>query len=241
MDLTRVIVSERGLSVDEAGFEEAMAEQRARSEWKGSGEKAVGDLHKAIAAELGETRFLGYEAESAHSEIIALLVGGARAAGAVKGDKVEVVTAVTPFYGESGGQVGDTGALVGPRGQVAVTDAQRPVPGLVTHLGVVAEGELAVGDRVELTVDAARRDLVRANHSATHLLHLALREILGEHVKQAGSVVAPDHLRFDFSHFAPVTLAELHAIEARVNAWCGPTPRPRPRSSGWRTRARPAP
>jgi alanyl-tRNA synthetase len=218
MDLTRVIVAEHGLTVDEAGFEENMAAQRARSEWKGSGEQAVTDLHKAIAAELGETRFLGYEAERAHSEVIALVVNGARASLARAGDLVEVITAVTPFYGESGGQVGDTGTVVGPRGQVAVQDAQRPVPGLVTHLGRVAQGELQVGDRVELVVDAARRDLIRANHSATHLLQLALRETLGDHVKQAGSVVAPDHLRFDFSHFQPVSLAELQAIEARVNA-----------------------
>jgi alanyl-tRNA synthetase len=218
MDLTRVIVAERGLSVDEAGFEEQMAAQRARSEWKGSGETAVGDLHKAIAAELGETRFLGYEAEQAHSEIIALVVNGARATSARAGDRVEVITAVTPFYGESGGQVGDTGAIAGPRGRVVVEDARRPVPGLVTHGGKVEQGELHVGDRVALTVDTARRDLIRANHSATHLLQLALRETLGEHVKQAGSVVAPDQLRFDFSHFQPLTLAELHAVEARVNA-----------------------
>jgi alanyl-tRNA synthetase len=124
---------------------------------------------------------------------------------------------VTPFYGESGGQVGDTGRIAGPRGTVEVSDAQRPVPGLVTHLGTVAEGELQVGDRVELTVDRARRDLIRANHSATHLLHLALRETLGEHVKQAGSVVGPDALRFDFAHFQPLTTEELHRVEARVN------------------------
>ncbi len=218
MDLTRVILAERGLSVDEAGFEEAMAAQRARSEWRGSGELAVTDLHKAIAAELGETHFMGYQAEHAHSEVIALVVNGARVTAARAGDRVEVLTAVTPFYGESGGQVGDTGTVAGPRGQVAVVDAQRPVPGLVTHLGTVERGELHVGDRVELRVDGARRDLIRANHSATHLLQLALREVLGEHVKQAGSVVAPDHLRFDFSHFQPLSLAELHAVEARVNA-----------------------
>jgi alanyl-tRNA synthetase len=217
MDLTRVIVSERGLSVDEAGFEHHMEQQRARSEWKGSGATAVGDLHKAIAAELGETRFVGYEAEATHSEVIALVVDGARASRAGPGDRVEVITAVTCFYGESGGQVGDTGKIAGPRGTVEVSDAQRPVPGLVTHLGTVAEGELQVGDRVELTVDRARRDLIRANHSATHLLHLALRETLGEHVKQAGSVVGPDALRFDFAHFQPLTTEELHRVEARVN------------------------
>jgi alanyl-tRNA synthetase len=217
MDLTRVIVSERGLGVDEAGFEQLMEQQRARSEWKGSGETAVGDLHKAIAAELGETRFVGYEAEATHSEVIALVVNGARATRAGRGDRVEVITAVTPFYGESGGQVGDSGMIGGPRGTVKVTDAQRPVPGLVTHLGEIAEGELQVGDRVELTIDRAHRDLIRANHSATHLLHLALRETLGEHVKQAGSVVGPDGLRFDFAHFQPLTTAELHRVEARVN------------------------
>jgi alanyl-tRNA synthetase len=203
--------------VDEAGFERHLAAQRARSEWKGSGEQAVTDLHKAIAAELGETRFLGYEAEAASSEVIALVVNGARATRAGRGDRVEVFTAVTPFYGESGGQVGDTGTLRSARGAVKVTDALRPVPGLVTHAGEVVEGELAVGDRVELAVDAARRDLIRANHSATHLLHLALRERLGEHVKQAGSVVAPDHLRFDFAHFQPLTPEELRDVERRVN------------------------
>jgi alanyl-tRNA synthetase len=217
MDLTRTIAAERGLTVDEPGFDRHMAEQRARSEWKGSGESAVGDLHKAIATEVGETRFLGYDGPQARAEVKALVVNGARAANAVRGDRVEVVTQATPFYGESGGQVGDIGRIVGPRGEVEVQDAQRPVPGLVVHVGVVRAGELAVGDVAELTVDDARRDLVRANHSATHLLHYALRETLGDHVKQAGSVVAPDHLRFDFSHFQPLTPEELRRVETLVN------------------------
>jgi alanyl-tRNA synthetase len=217
MDLTRVIVSEGGLSVDEAGFERHLEQQRARGEWKGSGETAVGDLHKAIAAELGATRFVGYEDEATSSEVVALVVKGARASRAVRGDRVEVITAVTPFYGESGGQLGDTGMVAGPRGAVKVEDAHRPVAGLVTHLGLVTEGELQVGDQVELTVDRARRDLIRANHSATHLLHLALRETLGEHVKQAGSVVGPDALRFDFAHFGALTGEEVHQVERRVN------------------------
>jgi alanyl-tRNA synthetase len=217
MDLTRVIAAERGLSVDETGFDRAMAEQRARSEWKGSGEIAVTELHKQIAAELGEVAFLGYEKPRARAEVKALIAGGARAARARKGDRVEVVTDGTPFYGESGGQVGDTGSIAAPGGRVRVTDAQRPVPGLVVHLGEVEEGEVAVGDEVELAVDEERRDLIRANHSATHLLHHALRERLGEHVKQAGSVVAPDHLRFDFSHFQPLSEAELFEVERRVN------------------------
>jgi alanyl-tRNA synthetase len=217
MDLTRVIASERGLGVDEAGFDRNMAEQRARSEWKGSGEQAVTDLHKQIAAELGETHFLGYEAQTARAEVKAILADGARVAKAARGQKVELVTAATPFYGESGGQVGDVGVVVGPGGKVEVRDAQRPVPGLVTHVGIVESGEIAVGDVVELTVDERRRDLIRANHSATHLLQFALREKLGDHVKQAGSVVAPDYLRFDFSHFQPLGDDELASIERRVN------------------------
>jgi alanyl-tRNA synthetase len=217
MDLTRVIVSERGLGVDEAGFDRNMAEQRARSEWKGSGEQAVTDLHKAIVAEIGETHFLGYETPTAKAEVKAILANGARVAKASQGQKVEIVTAATPFYGESGGQVGDVGGIAGPRGRVEVRDAQRPVPGLVTHVGLVETGEIAVGDVVELAVDQGRRDLIRANHSATHLLQFALREKLGDHVKQAGSVVAPDHLRFDFSHFQPLAAEDLAAIERRVN------------------------
>jgi alanyl-tRNA synthetase len=218
MDLTRVIAGEHGLGVDEAGFDRNMAEQRARSEWKGSGEQAVGDLQKAIATELGDVKFLGYEVTRATSEVKALLANGARVARAGKGDRVEVVTAATPFYGESGGQVGDVGTITGPKGlRIRVDDARRPVPGLITHAGEILEGELAVGDAVELAVDEQRRDLIRANHSATHLLHFALRERLGDHVKQAGSVVAPDHLRFDFSHFQPLTADDVKALERRVN------------------------
>ena len=217
MDLTRTIAAEASLSVDETGFDRLMAEQRARSEWKGSGEAAVGDLHKAIATELGETKFLGYERGTARAEVKALLVSGARAAVAHQGDPVEVFTEATPFYGESGGQVGDLGRIASPRGQVEVTDTQKPVQGLIAHLGRVKEGEIAVGDEVELAVDEARRDLIRANHSATHLLQYALRARLGEHVKQAGSVVAPDYLRFDFSHFQPLTDEELRDVETTVN------------------------
>ena len=217
MDLTRTIAAEHGLAVDEPGFDRHMAEQRARSEWKGSGEAAVGDLHKQIATELGETKFLGYESGTARAEVKAIVVNGARVARAGKGDRVEVIAEATPFYGESGGQVGDVGTIVGPGGRMVVKDAQRPVPGMVVHVGEVVEGELAVGDLVELSVDEARRDLVRANHSATHLLHWALRQRLGEHVKQAGSVVAPDHLRFDFAHFQSLEPEDLRQIEATVN------------------------
>jgi len=217
MDLTRVIAAENAVGVDEKGFEDAMAEQRARSEWKGSGEEAVRDIHLRVASEVGEVRFLGYDTTRARSRVRALVANGHRAESARRGDRVEVIVPETPFYGESGGQVGDAGAIASARGRVAVKDAQRPVPGLVVHRGEVVEGEIAVGDDVELRVDEERRDLIRANHSATHLLHLALRERLGDHVKQAGSVVAPDYLRFDFSHFQPLTEEEVRDVERRVN------------------------
>ncbi len=218
LDLTQTIAAERGLGVDEPGFQAAMARARELSgEFAGSGEKAIGELHKQIAGELGEVKFLGYETTTAQAPVTALLANGARAAQARKGDRVEVYTSATPFYGESGGQIGDTGEIAVPRGKVKVLDAQRPVPGLVAHLGEVVEGEIAVGDVASLAVDDARRDLIRANHSATHLLQLALRERLGEHVKQKGSVVAPDHLRFDFTHFEALSDEDLQAVEARVN------------------------
>jgi alanyl-tRNA synthetase len=217
LDLTRTIAAEHSLSVDEAGYERNMAEQRERTQWAGSGEAGVGELHKAIASELGELRFLGYDVEKAPASVKVLVVNGARAAKAKQGDKVEVVTEATPFYGESGGQMGDQGVVTAPGGRVKVTDTQRPVPGLIVHVGEVEQGELAVGDRVELEVNAERRNLIRANHSATHLLQLALRERLGEHVKQAGSVVSPDYLRFDFSHFQPLSEEDVHVIERRVN------------------------
>ena len=218
LDLTRTIAIERGLSVDEAGFDAALAEQRERGgDFAGSGQRAVEDLHKQIAAEVGEVTFLGYETLSASAPVKALIAGGKRTARARQGEEVEVIAAATPFYGESGGQVGDTGEITVPGGKVRVRDTKRPVPGLVTHLGAVVEGEISVGDRAELKVDEGRRDLIRANHSATHLLQFALRERLGDHVKQHGSVVAPDYLRFDFTHFEALSEGDLRAVEARVN------------------------
>jgi alanyl-tRNA synthetase len=217
MDLTRVIAEEHTVGVDEAGFEAAMAEQRSRSEWKGTGDQAVEEIHRQIANELHEVKFLGYDTTVARAPVKALVVNGRRAERAGKGDRVEVIASETPFYGESGGQMGDTGSIAAPHGLVKVVDAQRPVPGLVVHRGEVTDGEIAIGELVELRVDEERRDQIRANHSATHLLHLALRERLGEHVKQAGSVVAPDHLRFDFSHFQPLGDDEIRDVERRVN------------------------
>jgi alanyl-tRNA synthetase len=220
LDLTRVVAEGRGLAVDEAGFDSRMDEQRRRAEFAGSGEVAVEGIFQSIFDRVGASVFLGYEATEAESEIVALVAGGTSVP-AVQGPQanpVAVISRATPFYAEQGGQVGDTGAIVGPGGSLEVADTKVPVSGLYVHLGRLGSGELKVGDKVKLTVDAERRDSVRRNHSATHLLHWALRSVLGEHVTQKGSLVAPDRLRFDFSHFAPLTAAERQRVEDLVNA-----------------------
>ncbi len=216
-DLTEIVAAERGFDVDQAGYEAALARQQARGEFKGSGEKAVSEIWTALRAELGDSRFTGYEGTSGQGKLLAIVRGCQRAERARAGETVELVFDETPFYGESGGQVGDTGAVAGPHGRAEVTDSQKPAGGLVVHEAKIAEGELAVGERCELTVDAERRGRIRANHSATHLLHWALRELLGEHVKQAGSVVHPDYLRFDYSHFQAPTPDQLAQVERLVN------------------------
>jgi len=221
LDLTRVIGEQRGATVDEAGFEKAMAEQRARSEFQGSGEVAVEGVFQKVADRVGATKFLGYQTTAASSKVVALVADGAEVEAVGPFSKrVAVVTAETPFYGEQGGQIGDSGAMSTPTGKakLRVLDVKRPVSTLWVHLVEVSEGELRVGDAVELVVDGERRDAIRRNHSATHLLHWALRTTLGEHVTQKGSLVAPDRLRFDFSHFAPLTLEEKRKVEALVNA-----------------------
>jgi alanyl-tRNA synthetase len=221
LDLTRVIGEQRGATVDEAGFEKAMAEQRARSEFQGSGEVAVEGVFQKVADRVGATKFLGYQTLAASSKVVALVADGAEVEAVGPFSKrVAVVTAETPFYGEQGGQIGDSGALSTASGKakLRVLDVKRPVSTLWVHLAEVAEGELRVGDTIELAVDGERRDAIRRNHSATHLLHWALRTTLGEHVTQKGSLVAPDRLRFDFSHFAPLTLEERRKVEGLVNA-----------------------
>ncbi|HVZ71920.1 MAG TPA: alanine--tRNA ligase [Polyangia bacterium] len=219
LDLTRVIAEQRGASVDEPGFEKAMAEQRARSEFQGSGEVAVEAVFQKVADRVGPSKFLGYGATSGSSMVVALVADGAEVESVGPFSKrVAVVTAETPFYGEQGGQIGDTGALSSNKAKARVLDVKRPVSTLWVHLVEVSEGELRVGDTVDLTVDVERRDAIRRNHSATHLLHWALRTVLGEHVTQKGSLVAPDRLRFDFSHFAPLTIEEKRKVEGLVNA-----------------------
>jgi alanyl-tRNA synthetase len=217
VDLTQVIAAERGFAVDTAGFDTRMEEQRSRSSFVSSGEQAVGDVYKALAAELGELTFLGYETVAAHGKLVAALVAGKRVHRLVAGQKAELVFDRTPFYGEAGGQVGDTGLVLGTRGRAKVLDAQKPISSLIVHEVEVVEGTLEVGEKVELVVDDERRRGLRRNHSATHLLHRALRELLGEGVKQAGSVVAPDHLRFDYTAYQPLSDEQREQLEARVN------------------------
>jgi alanyl-tRNA synthetase len=220
LDLTEDILRGRSMAVDRAGFDAEMqlARERSRASWVGSGEAATGALWFALREELGPTEFLGYEAETAEGVVLAILRGGERVSAANAGDEVAIVVNQTPFYGESGGQLGDTGVVLSAAGaEVTVRDTLREAGDLFVHIGTVAQGSLKLRDGVELRVDHERRRRLRANHSVTHLLHQALRHRLGEHVSQKGSLVAPDRLRFDFSHPRPVTAADLAAIEAEVN------------------------
>ena len=226
VDLTRTIAEERRLDVDEAGFEAAMKEQRERSaEFRGSGEQAVADVYKSLREELGTTRFLGYQeatAVEAEGRIIALLDGrGGRVEMRDEGHEVEVIADQSPFYGESGGQVGDVGRIVGgsdeARFEIEVTETLKPGGDLIVHRGRVRSGIAVSGVGARFSVDRYRRDATRRNHSATHLLHWALKQVLGDHVAQKGSLVGPQRLRFDFSHFAPLTEEEAGRIEDLVN------------------------
>jgi alanyl-tRNA synthetase len=220
-DLTEDALRARGLAVDRAGFDAAMERQKAaaRAAWKGSGEAASGEIWFDIAEREGASEFTGYSSVSGEGAIVALVKDGAEVTKASKGDELVILTNQTPFYGESGGQSGDTGTISTPSGlQVAVTDTSKPLGRLHAHHAKIEAGEVAVGDTVHLEVDNTRRDQIRANHSATHLVHAALRNQLGDHVTQKGSLVADDRFRFDFSHPKPLEPAEVAAIEAEVNA-----------------------
>jgi alanyl-tRNA synthetase len=221
IDLTQDALREQGRTVDMAGFEASMQEQRtrARAAWAGSGDAATEKVWFEIKEKAGASEFLGYATESAEGEILAVVVGGTLATAAPAGTDVAVVLNQTPFYGESGGQVGDTGVISGPDGLVIrVTDTQKKLGDLFVHLGRVEAGEARPGVPVVATVDHERRTRIRAHHSATHLLHEALRRKLGTHVQQKGSLNAPDRLRFDVSQPRPITADELHWVEAEVNA-----------------------
>ncbi|MCS6985965.1 MAG: alanine--tRNA ligase [Sphingomonadaceae bacterium] len=221
LDLTEDAVKAQGLSVDRAGFEAAMAEQRrrARAAWVGSGEAAADALWFELADRHGATEFVGYATTEAEGLVQALVRDGREVTRAGAGERVDVLVNQTPFYAEAGGQVGDTGEILGDAGlRLVVDDTVKPLGRLHLHRARVVAGEIRPGLRVRLVVDAARRAAIRANHSATHLLHAALRQVLGPHVAQKGSLVAPDRLRFDFSHPRAVREEELARIEDLVNA-----------------------
>jgi alanyl-tRNA synthetase len=220
LDLTQDALRGRGMSVDTDGFNVAMERQRgdARKAWAGSGDAATEAVWFDIRDQAGATDFLGHETESAEGQIVALVVDGVRVAAAAAGTEAAVVVNQTPFYGESGGQVGDTGSLTGSGdARATVTTTQKHVGDLHVHMVQIDEGTLRIGDDVALQVDSARRSAIRANHSATHLVHEALRRRLGDHVTQKGSLVAPDRMRFDIAHPKPVTADELAQAEADVN------------------------
>jgi alanyl-tRNA synthetase len=220
-DLTEDALRAQGLGIDADGFAAAMEQQkaRARAAWKGSGAKASDEVWFDIAERVGSTEFTGYTATEGEGQVVALVKDGAEVQSAKAGDTLTLITNQTPFYGESGGQMGDAGYVASLNGfKAMVTDTAKPLGRLHAHQLSVEAGEVKVGDVVQLKIDSTRRDTLRSNHSATHLLHAALRNQLGGHVTQKGSMVAPDRLRFDFSHNQPVAPAEIAAIEAEVNA-----------------------
>ncbi|MEO1640069.1 MAG: alanine--tRNA ligase [Pseudomonadota bacterium] len=217
LDLTQDALREKGREVDTEGFDAAMAEQKAkaRAAWSGTGEAADGAIWFDIADASGTTDFLGYDTLTAEGQIVGLVAGGALAETA--DGEVQIVLNQTPFYAEAGGQVGDAGMLVTETGKAQISDTKK-VAGVYIHFAKVTEGTLSKGQGAELSVDPARRSAIQANHSATHLLNEALRETLGDHVVQRGSLNAPDRLRFDFSHQKALSLAELEQVERDVNA-----------------------
>jgi alanyl-tRNA synthetase len=219
LDLTQDALRQRGISVDVDGFNTAMERQKAeaRASWAGSGEAATEAIWFTLKDQVGATDFLGYDAEEAEGIIMALVKDSVVVEEAGEGETVGVVVNQTPFYGESGGQVGDTGTMAGEGFVIEIADTQKKADGLFVHFGRVVKGAAKKGATAELRVDHGRRKTLRANHSATHLVHEALREVLGSHVAQKGSLVAPDRLRFDFSHPKPMSAEELERVEAMAN------------------------
>jgi alanyl-tRNA synthetase len=222
-DLTEIIAGERGFGVDKLGFDEEMEKARNRSRFAGSDQEAIAGEVKALASEVGATRFTGYDGRgtSGDGAVKAILVDGARVQHASAGARVRLVFDQTPFYAESGGQIGDTGTVEvdgTPGAAVRIDDTRKPAGDVHVLIGEVTRGTIGVGDRARFAVDDDRRERIRANHSATHLLHHALKHVLGDHVAQKGSLVAPDRLRFDFAHFSPMTEDEKRRVEDLVNA-----------------------
>ena len=219
LDLTQDALRQRGIHVNVDGFQDAMARQKAeaRANWAGSGEAASAAIWFGLKEKVGPTEFLGYDTETAEAVVAAVVAGGAEVAALAAGQEGAIIVNQTPFYGESGGQVGDTGVVLGEGLRFRVTDTQKEGEGLFVHHGVVEAGTVTAGLPVQMVVDHGRRTAIRANHSATHLLHEALREVLGDHVAQKGSMVSADRLRFDFSHPKPISAEEISRVEEIAN------------------------
>ena len=220
VDLTQDALRERGMQADIAGFDAAMAQQKAdaRKAWSGSGDTATDQLWFGLREEFGRTEFLGYDTEAAEGAIVAIIKDGVRVKEAKAGDEIRIIANQTPFYGEGGGQVGDTGSVFSAKGaEGEVIDTEKKLGDLHIHVVKITRGSFSVGDAVDLRVDVERRRATRANHSATHLLHAALKNILGPHVSQKGSLVSSERLRFDFSHPKAMSPDEIKAVETEVN------------------------
>ena len=219
LDLAEEIVQDQGLALDMAGFDQAMDRQRemARASWKGSGDTSVKSVYPTLVERLGHTRFLGYDSLEAQGRVLAILKADQLVEQAEDGDEIELVIDQTPFYAEGGGQVGDTGVLVSPNVVLEVKDTQRPVDGLTVHRALVTRGRVRLQDVLLARVEVPRRQAIALNHTGTHMLHATLRQVFGDHVKQAGSLVAPDRLRFDFTHSGRLPDREIFRIEEMVN------------------------
>ena len=217
LEMTQEIAAEQGVTVDTEGFEREMEAQRQRGRASAQFGEERAKIRQYESLGVGATQFLGYEQISASSPVVGLIADNEVVSDATAGQSVEVVLVQTPFYAEGGGQIGDAGTLTGPDGSIEVQDTQAVMPDVIMHFGKVSEGTVRLGDTVEANVDPKRREDTARNHTATHMLHAALREVLGPHVRQAGSLVAPDRLRFDFSHVQPVTDDELWQVQHLVN------------------------
>jgi alanyl-tRNA synthetase len=220
VDLIEEIARDEGFSIDRKGFDEAMEAQRARAResWKGSGEEGLKEVYKTLVAQNLKTEFVGYEGLEAEGRIIKIFKGDMEAEVGLEGEKVEIVADRSPFYGESGGQEGDRGILTTDGSSMEVAHSSRPLADIIVHHGTIKVGKLRVGDILTLKVDPLRREKIMRNHTATHLLQAALRQVLGGHVKQAGSSVAPERLRFDYTHFSPLADEEIDRVEEIVNS-----------------------
>jgi alanyl-tRNA synthetase len=219
IDIVEDVARDEGLKIDRTGYDEAMGRQKSQSQesWKGSGEEAIPEAYRGLGARGVTTEFIGYETFKSISGIVSIIKGGQEVASANEGDEIEVILDRSPFYGESGGQQGDAGWISKEGMTLMITGTAKFGKGLISHRGIVESGTISVGDKVEAIVDEDRRIATALNHTATHLLHAALREILGDHVKQAGSLVSSERLRFDFSHFTQVSREQLKEVEALVN------------------------